>query len=169
MGVACLGMVIGAAARARAEEPLVTSTGAEAPVLTRPSLLPAAERLQLSWPIQPLSFSFHGSEQGNYAAGPLSLFRAEATWLRLGRLSLVTTSAAERAFELDCRVTCRPIVDRSMVVEGRLHLFSTRAVPEAHVFVRYETRWSQEGNSRPNFSGTRGGLWRMGFGGLLDL
>ena len=108
---------------------IVTSTVTAAPVLTRPSLLPPAPRLQLSWPIQPLSFSFHGSEEGNYAAGPLRLFRAEATWLRLGRLSLVTSSAADRAFELDCRLTCQPIVSRSIAVEGRLHLFSTRAVP----------------------------------------
>lgn len=162
-------MVVSVAARANAEDPLVTSSGVAAPVLTRPSLLPPAPRLQLSWPIQPLSFSFHGSEEGNYAAGPLRLFRAEATWLRLGHLSLVTTSAADRAFELDCRLTCQPIVNSSMAIEGRLHLFSTRAVPAAHAFARFETRWSEAGSSQPTFSGTRGGLLRMGLGGLLDL
>jgi hypothetical protein len=96
------------------------------------------------------------------------LFRAEATWLRLGRLSLVTTSAAERALELDCRLTCQPLVGHSMAVEGRLHLFSTRAVPEAHFFARYGTRWGEADGSRPNFSRARA-PFRVGFGGLLDL
>jgi hypothetical protein len=168
-GIAGLAMVVSVAPRAHAEDPLVASSGTVTPVLTRPSLLPPAPRLQLSWPIQPLSFSFHGSEEGNYAAGPLRLFRAEATWLRLGRLSLVTTSAADRAFELECQLTCQPVVNRSMAVEGRLHLFSTRAVPEAHAFARFETRWSEAGSSPPRFSATRGGLLRVGLGGLLDL
>ena len=161
-------MVVSVAPRAHAEEPLETSSGTAAPVLARPSLLPPAPRLQLSWPIQPLSFSFHGSEEGNYAAGPLRLFRAEATWLRLGRLSLVTTSAAERAFELECQLTCQPMVSRRIAVEARLHLFSTRAVPEAHAFARYETRWGEAGRSRPSLS-TNQGLFRVGLGGSLDL
>jgi hypothetical protein len=124
--------------------------------------------LQLAWPIAPLSFSFVASEEGNYAAGPLRTFRADATWLRFGRLSLLTSSAATRGFELDCRSTCQPTLERSMAVEGRLHLFSTRAVPDAYLFTRYETRWSEAGTPRPVFSATRG-LLRMGFGGLLDL
>jgi hypothetical protein len=162
-------MMVSVASGASADEPLVTSVETEGPRLTRPSLLPPAPRLQLSWPIQPLSFSFHGSEQGNYAAGPLRLFQTEATWLRLGRLSLVTTSAAERAFELDCRLTCQPIVNRSVAVEGRLQLFSTRAVPEAHAFARYETRWSDTGSASSSFSPARDGLLRLGIAGQLDL
>jgi hypothetical protein len=169
MGVASLGVVAGGGARASADEPVVAGTRTEAPTATRPPLLPPAQRLQLSWPIQPLSFSFRASEEGNYAAGPLRLFQAEATWLRLGRLSVLTTSAAERAFELDCRLTCQPIVSRSMAVEGRLHLFSTRAVPEAHAFTRYEARWSDTGSAPPIFSPTRGGLLRVGIAGQLDL
>jgi hypothetical protein len=162
-------MMVSVASGASADEPLVTSIETEGPRLTRPSLLPPAQRLQLSWPIQPLSFSFHGSEQGNYAAGPLRLFQTEATWLRLGRLSLVTTSAAERAFELDCRLTCQPIVNRSVALEGRLHLFSTRAVPEAHAFARYETRWSDTDSASSGFSPARDGLLRLGIAGQLDL
>jgi hypothetical protein len=162
-------MIVGVASGASADELLATSTGTEASALTPPSLLPPAQRLQLSWPLRPLSFSFHGSEQGNYAAGPLRLFQTEATWLRLGRLTLLTTSAAERAFELDCRLTCQPIVNHSLAVEGRLHLFSTRAVPEAHAFARYETRWSNDGSASSVFSPARDGLLRLGIAGQLDL
>ena len=168
LGVASVLAVALGVSRARADEPLVTSAASESPTRARAALLPPVERLQLSWPIAPLSFTFHGSEQGNYAAGPLRLFQAQATWLRLGRLSVLTTSAAERAFELDCRVTCQPIVGRTMAVEGRVHLFSTRAVPEAHAFARYEVRAIDTGSSNPRFS-ARGGLLRMGFAGLLDL
>lgn len=168
IGVACAGVVAGVASNATADEPLVTSSTTGAATAARRPLLPSSERLQLSWPIAPLSFSFQASEQGNYAAGPLRLFRAEATWLRLGPLSLLTTSASERAFELDCRLTCQPALARRMAVEGRLHLFSTRAVPEAYLFAGHEASWSEARSSRASFS-RKQRLWRIGFGGLLDL
>jgi hypothetical protein len=107
---------------AMAEERAVSSGTAVAPppLAARSALLPPPPRLQLSWPVAPVAFSFHASPQGNHATGPLSSFRAEALWLRQGPLSLLSVSRAELAFELDCRSTCQPMLERAVSVEARL-------------------------------------------------
>jgi hypothetical protein len=119
-------------------------------------------RLQLSWPVAPLAFSFQASEQGNYAAGPLRSFRAEALWLRYGPLSVVSVSRAERAFELACRSTCQPMLERAVAVEARLHLHSGRLVREAHGFASYEMNWSETSQNKKR------ALMRFGLAGTFN-
>lgn len=99
--------------------------------------LPLVPSLRLNWPIRPLRFSFSEVEVGGYANGPLQLFRAEALWLQTPAFRLLTAGSAERAFELDCRLTCQPIVKRVIDLEARVPLphFSP-AVGDSYAFVR---------------------------------
>jgi hypothetical protein len=150
---------------ARADEPAIVGTAVTAPAVgltSRPSLLPAAPRLQLSWPVAPLSFSFRASQEGNYASGPLQLFRAEALWFRRGPLSLLSVSSGERAFELDCRSICQPELERSMSLEARIHLYSGPVVREVHAYVSRGLSWSEStDNKRRTFT-------RFGLAGTFD-
>lgn len=121
--------------------------------------------LRLTWPVTPLRFSFSGSEEGNYANGPLRLFRAESLWVRTPSLQLLTVASGERDFELDCSgLTCQPVVRTGFAVEGRLALprFSG-AVPSSYAYVRgssYRT---------PQTVGARSaGLLTAGFAGTLN-
>lgn len=151
--------------KARADEPVIVSTAVAAPaagVISRPSLLPAAPRLQLPWPVAPLSFSFRASQEGNYASGPLQLFRAEALWFRQGPLSLLSVSSGERAFELDCRSICQPELERSMSLEARVHLYSGPVIREVHAYVSRGSSWSEStDNKRRTFT-------RFGLAGSFD-
>jgi hypothetical protein len=148
---------------AMAEEPVVSSNAtAAASVAGRPALLPAPPPLQLSWPAAPLAFSFRSYEQGNYGARPLSSFRAEALWLRQGRLSLVSISRAERAFELACFSTCQPQLERAVSVEARLQLASGAVIREAHAFAGYEMNWSGTSQNKKR------ALMRFGLAGTFD-
>jgi hypothetical protein len=99
--------------------------------------LPTVPALRLTWPVAPLQFSFGQAEIGGYASGPLQLFRAESLWLKTPAFQLLTAGSAERAFELDCRLTCQPIVKRVVDLEARLPLprFS-QAVGDSYAFVR---------------------------------
>ena len=90
--------------------------------LLSPATLPPVPELRLSWPIAPLKFSFTATEIAGYANGPLQLFRAESLWLRTARFQLMTAGSAERAFELDCSKTCRPMLQRVFDLEARLAL-----------------------------------------------
>lgn len=150
---------------AHADEPSVSSGAGATPAAastTRSALLPPAPQLRLTWPVAPLAFSFQAWEHGNYAAGPLRQFRAEATWLRQGPLSLLSISRAERAFELDCRATCQPMLERAVAVEARLHLYSGAVVREMHGFARYEVNWSEASDNKK-----RAGM-RFGLAGSFD-
>lgn len=120
------------------------STTAQAQALPPPVLttshvvLPPVPQLHLTWPIKPLGFSFSASEElSGYDAGPLLLYRAESLWLDAPRLQLLTVSSSERAFELDCRLTCQPIVKRVIDLEGRVPLPTmSSALPSNYVFLR---------------------------------
>jgi hypothetical protein len=162
--VAALGLCL-FASKARADEPTIVSAAVAAPaagVTSRPSLLPAAPRLQLSWPVAPLSFSFRASQEGNYANGPLQLFRAESVWLRRGPFSLLSVSSGERAFELDCRSTCQPALERAMSLEARVHLYSGPVVREVHGYVSRGLSWGEmTDNKRRTFT-------RFGLAGTFD-
>jgi hypothetical protein len=105
--------------------------------LLRHDSLPAVPSLRLTWPVAPQSFSFSHVEVGGYANGPLQLFRAESLWLQSPSFRLVTAASAELAFELDCRLTCQPVVKRGVDLEARLPLprFS-QAVGDSYAFVR---------------------------------
>ena len=99
--------------------------------------------MRLTWPLAPLAplaFSLSESEVGGYANGPLQLFRAESLWLRTPALRLLTATSAERAFELDCRLTCQPIVKRSIDLEARLPLPARGPrMTDNYAFVRYSS------------------------------
>lgn len=150
---------------ARADEPAIVSAAVTAPaagLTSRPSLLPAPPRLQLWWPVAPLSFSFRASQEGNYASGPLQLFRAEALWLREGPFSLLSVASGERAFELDCRTTCQPALERSLSLEARVHLYSGPVVREVHGYVSRGLSWGEmTDNKRRTFT-------RFGLAGTFD-
>ena len=116
-------------------------SGAPPPALIAPPLsplaLPPVPELRLSWPVAPLKFSFTGSEIGGYPSGPLQLFRAESLWLRTPSFQLLTAGSAERAFELDCRMTCQPIVKHVFDLEARLALPPLLpGVTDPHAFLR---------------------------------
>lgn len=125
------------------------TAAAPAPVLQAPATpsprlhLPQMPSLRLAWPITPLRFSFSGREEGNYANGPLRLFRAESLWLKVGALQGVTVASAERDFELDCSgLTCQPVVKNSFAVEGRLAL--PRVTPQlAETYAYVRSSWSR--------------------------
>jgi hypothetical protein len=128
--------------------------------LPRTTLL-AVPELRLQWPIAPLQFTFTGAELSGYRNGPLQLFRAESLWLRTPTLQLLTVSRAERAFELDCRVTCQPIIQRSFDLEARLALPPVvPAVADTHAFVRSSGFYTTQ---RPR----AGGLLSAGFAGTF--
>jgi|GEM_PF-6539380 len=155
---ATLGLFLGAfsasfvAAQTRAPQLLTTSHG----------VLPPMPHLQLSWPVAPLRFSFSTSDElTGYANGPLRLYRAESLWLSLPVLQLLTAGSNERAFELDCRLTCQPVVKRVFDLEARVPLpLTTRAAPSSYLFVRSSAfKTSQSPRfSRPFAAGFAGAL-----------
>jgi hypothetical protein len=107
-------------------------------VTTSHVVLPPVPQLHLSWPITPLRFSFSAADElTGYATGPLQLYRAESLWLAAPALQLLTASSSERAFELDCRLTCQPIVKRAFDLEARVPLpVMTSAIPSSYAFLR---------------------------------
>ena len=125
-------------------------------------LLPAVPELRLKWPIAPLAYSYSQSELGGYANGPLQLFRAESLWVRAPGVRLLTFASSERAFEMDCSLTCQPITQRALAVEARVLLprFSS-LVSEPHVFVR-------QSSFRTSQSPRAAGALHVGFAGLLN-
>jgi len=120
----------------------VTTANAQAlppPIVTTShSVLPPVPQLRLSWPITPLKFSFSAAEELTaYGNGPLQLYRAESLWLERPALQLLTANSSERAFELDCRLTCQPIVKRVFDLEGRVPLPLLRGtIPSSYAFLR---------------------------------
>lgn len=132
----------------------------------RTPLLPEPERLQLSWPVAPASFSFEAREEGQYAGGPLQLYRAESLWFAHGLFSLLSIGSAERAFELDCRLTCQPVLQGGLALEGRLQLYDGVALRDVAAFIRYEATASPA-LGRPRLDFARG-MARAGVRGWLD-
>ena len=108
-----------------------------APVLTPAHVvLPPVPPLQLNWPIKPLSFSFSAYELNTYA-GPLQLYRAEALWLDTPAHKLLSAGTAELAYELDCRVTCQPVLKHDLDLEARMPLPALGdSAPKNYAFVR---------------------------------
>lgn len=121
--------------------------------------LPRVPELRLKWPLSPLATRYVESEVVGYANGPLQLFRAESLWFRASRFQLLSFSSSERAFELDCRLTCQPIEARTLGLEGRLLLPSvTPAVSDLHLFARQSTL-------RTPLAPRASGLFKIGLGG----
>jgi hypothetical protein len=124
--------------------------------------LPPLPRLQLTWPVAPLGFSFSQQEVGGYAIGPLQLFRAEALWLETPALRLLSVASAERAFELDCRLTCQPVVQRALALEARVPLPRLGpVVSNPYAFIRSSSFYTSQ---NPHF--TR--QLSAGFAGALN-
>jgi hypothetical protein len=159
---------LGLTRAAHAEEPAAdatTSSTEKAPGVSPRLELPLVPSLRLTWPVAPLRFSFSGTEEGNYANGPLRLFRAESLWLHTPSFQLLTIGSAERDFELDCSgLTCQPVVKSGFAVEARLALprFSG-AVPSTYAYVRGSSyRTPQALSPRSTV------LISAGFAGTLD-
>lgn len=132
---------------------------AAGPARAQTATLPEVPELKLQFPIQPLRFSFSGAEVGRLTPTPLRLFRAESLWLATPRLKLVTFTAAERAFELDCRLTCQPVLQTVLAVDARFLLPSPApAVKNPQLFVRAASTQSPTIRQRPSliFGGLAG-------------
>jgi hypothetical protein len=124
--------------------------------------LPPVPELRLAWPIAPLAYRYTESEVGGYRNGPLQLFRAESVWFEARRFKLLTYASSERAFELDCSVTCQPVAMRGLGLEGRFLLPNlTPLVSEPHVVVR-------QSSMRSPLSARSTGALHVGFGGFLN-
>lgn len=133
------------------------------PLLVAPSLapLPKVPELRLSWPMRPLQVTYTESEVTGYVA-PLQLFRLESLWLQTPRFQLLSATTAERAFELDCRLTCQPVVNRAVELEARLKLpGASAAVPSTYVSLRSSAGYTSQ-------APRAAGLLRAAFGGFLD-
>lgn len=156
---AALGILITAAwvAPARAQNIAPPPATAHA----RP-VLPPVPQLRLNWPVVPLQFSFSEAEVAGYANGPLQLFRAESLWVDAPGLRLLTAANAERALELDCRLTCQPIVKHSFDLEARVPLptLSVR-VPDTYAFLRSTAFYTSQ-------SPHSAGLFATGIAGALN-
>ncbi len=128
----------------------------------RAVLLPPVPELRLKWPIAPLAYRYTESEIGGYRNGPLQLFRAESLWVRVPGLQLLSYASSERAFELDCSVTCQPVAVRGFGVEARLALPNVLPlVSEPHVFVR-------QSSARSPLQTRAVGALNVGLGGFLN-
>jgi hypothetical protein len=156
---AALGILLAAAVTAPAHGQSLASPSL---ATLRHQNLPVVPQLQLTWPVAPLQFAFSQMEVDGYASGPLQLFRAESLWLRMPAFQLLTAGGAERALELDCRLTCQPIVKRILDLEARVPLphFSP-AVGDSYAFVRSSAFSS---SSKARFSRQVG----VGIAGFLD-
>jgi len=134
-----------------------------APLFVAPSLGPLSPvpELHLNWPVHPLRISFTASEESGYAAGPLQLFRFDALWVDAPWLKLATVTSAERAFELDCRLTCQPVVKRALDLEARLPLPALGVTTGNYAYVRV-------GNFRTSQYARPVQELRAGFGGVLN-
>lgn len=133
------------------------------PLLVAPSLapLPPVPELRLQFPLRPLSKTFYQSELHGFAAD-LQFYRLESLWLDTPRLQLLSAASSEQALELDCRLTCQPVLQRAVDFEARLKLPALgAAVPRTWVSVRSTAISSSQ-------SPQTGGLIRASFGGLLD-
>lgn len=141
-----------------------SAQAAPPPLFVAPSLsLPPVPELRLSFPVQPLHLSFTpGEEVTSFSGGPLQLYRLEALWLERPRLQLLTTATNDRAFELDCRLSCQAVVNRAFELDARVPLPGLgKAVPSTYVFAR-STTYSSALSARPT------GMIRAGFAGYLN-
>lgn len=126
-------------------------------------------RLELEFPVlKPLRFSFDGQAVPGFEPLRLPTFRSESVWFESGRLSLRSFTQVAPSLELDCSVTCQPMLDHTLGVEGRLQLGGVGpAIPATYLYVR-----GQSTQVFPTAPAARGaqkfGLLSAGFGGLLD-
>jgi hypothetical protein len=123
--------------------------------------LPPVPELKLTWPVAPLSYTLTSQSLPQLGLSPITLYDAEALWLKRGPVGLLTFGSTTRAFELDCRLTCRPILMNSSGVEARLSLPAGPLVKDPHAFVRYSRYQTSE-------VPRAGGLLHAGLAGAFD-
>lgn len=83
---------------------------------------PSPTRLELRLvPIKPIRFSFSTASPGVEMLR-LPTFDFDTTWYEAGRFSVHTFSRVAVAPEVDCSLTCQPVLERSLGVEPRLEL-----------------------------------------------
>ncbi len=145
---------------------LPPSPDAREPALWTMPAFPS-ERFALPFPLAPRRFSFERIRPVVPTAFdvPPVLFRADATWLDAGPLTLHTLMQSSEALGLDCRLTCRALPELMLSEEARAHLGGAGPVPDNYVYL--QNRWT----AAPSGGFTRGasGLVSLGLGGLLDL
>lgn len=102
--------------------------------------------LKLSWPIAPRSFTVTTQSLSLFGLPSLELYEAQSLWLRRGPVTLLTFGSASLASELDCRLTCQPVLQNSSGVGTRFSLpVFVPQLAESHAFVRlseYQTSLS---------------------------
>jgi hypothetical protein len=154
-GTTLLLFALGAHAAEEPALPVAPPSGARA-------LLAPVPQLRLRWPLAPKQFSFSASELSGSANGPLQLFQAESLWLSAGSLRLLTIGSVERASELDCRLTCQPVLANTASLEARFSLPKlTPALPSHYAFLRAGTFSTGPG-------GSSAGLIKTGIAGRLN-
>jgi len=83
---------------------------------------PSPTRLELELiPITPVRFSFSTASPGVEMLR-LPTFDFDTTWYEAGRFSVHTFTRVALAPELDCSLTCQPMLERSVGLEPRLAL-----------------------------------------------
>ncbi len=110
---ATLGVAVLGAGRVASADPVPSAALGPAPSPTR---------LELKLiPITPVRFSFSTASPGVEMLR-LPMFDFDTTWYEAGRFSVHTFSRVALAPELDCSLTCQPILERSVGLEPRLAL-----------------------------------------------
>lgn len=124
--------------------------------------LPPVPALKLSWPLAPLSFTVTGQSLSVFGLPSLALYDAQSLWLRRGPLTLLTFGSTSLAPELDCRLTCQPVLQHASGVEARFALpVSVPHLVDPHAFVRYS-------GYQTSLSPKGGGLLHAGLAGAFD-
>jgi hypothetical protein len=107
-----------------------------------------------------LRFRFDTRPVPTYETLLLPTYEGRATLLQRGGFALSLSERVMPAFELDCRLTCRPILEHSLGIDARLSLGAiSPRVPESHLMVG--TDWVR----MPKGFATR---TMLGFGGRVD-
>jgi hypothetical protein len=106
-----------------------------------------------------LKFSFDTRSVPTFEALHLPTFEGRAVWQR-GSLNLSLFERVAPALELDCRLTCAPVLEQSLGFDARASLGRvSRQVPETFLFVRGEAVRMPRGFAYRSLAGV---------GGLLD-
>lgn len=134
-----------------------TTSAKELPIFR---VLPPVPNVQLRFPVMPLRFSYSALVLDSYIK-PLELYRAESLWLQTPQLSLLTIGSQSRALELDCRLTCQPVVTHSVALEARLALPSMGpTIQDPHAFISLSSSHTETSVRRPR-------LLQAGFAGAF--
>ncbi len=119
-----------------------------------------APRFELAWPLAPRRVSFTLASPITTADGVQQPFAAEVQWWSAGPVGLRSFETVAPSYELDCHVTCQPVLERTFGTEARVELGGAGVVPATQLFARSALV------QVPPRSFSR---FQIGLGGLLDL